>query len=132
MTTKFKLDENFGRRAQQIFQDRGLDVETVRDEKLHGAKDPRVLEAATTEDRILVTMDQDFANTLLFSPEKTAGIAVIRASGRLTRALLLILISSLLDALQDKLIRGKLWIVEPGRIREHQASRSVEDNDSEH
>ena len=47
--TKFKLDENFGRNVQRIFHERGHDAVTVRDEKLHGAKDPRVLQAATVK-----------------------------------------------------------------------------------
>jgi predicted nuclease of predicted toxin-antitoxin system len=98
-------------------------------EKLHGAKDPRVLKAATSDQRILVTMDQDFANVLVFPPEETAGIAVIRAPGRVTPALLAGLISSLLDAIEKKLIMGKLWIVEPGRIREHQGDPGSDDDD---
>jgi predicted nuclease of predicted toxin-antitoxin system len=121
MTNKFKLDENFGRSVQRIFRERGVDADTVPDEKLHWAKDPRVLQAATAEDRILVTMDQDFANVLLFPPEENAGIAVIWAHGRATPALLEKLVSALLDAMDKRLIKGKLWIVEPGRIREHQA-----------
>jgi predicted nuclease of predicted toxin-antitoxin system len=130
MTKKFKLDENLGRRVQQIFQDRRFDADTVRDEKLQGAKDPRVLQAATAEDRILVTMDQDFANVLIFPPEETAGIAVIRPPGRATPALLEKLISGLLDAIEKKLIKGRLWIVEPGRIREHQADPRLDEDEN--
>jgi predicted nuclease of predicted toxin-antitoxin system len=48
---------------------------------MHGAKDPNVLKAATAENRIPVTMNQDFANVLSFSPEETAGIAVISPTG---------------------------------------------------
>jgi predicted nuclease of predicted toxin-antitoxin system len=120
MSNKFKLDENFGRRLQRIFHDRGHDALTVRDEKLHGAKDPRVLDAAAAEGRILVTMDQDFANVLLFPPEETAGVAVIRFPGQATVRLLETLIVALLEALEQKRLKGRLWIVEPGRIREHQ------------
>jgi predicted nuclease of predicted toxin-antitoxin system len=93
---------------------------TVRDERLGGAKDPRVLAAASAEGRILVTMDQDFANVLRFPPNTTAGIAVIRFSGQANLRLLQSLVSALLGALEAKLIGGKLWIVEPNRIREHQ------------
>ena len=100
MTNKFKLDENFGREMQQIFRERGFDADTVRDENLHGARDLRVLQAATAEDRILVTRDQDFANVLIFPPEETAGIAVIRVPGRVALALLRKLISALLNAME--------------------------------
>ena len=129
MTRKFKLDENLGRNVQQIFHDRGHDAVTVREEKLSGAKDPRVLRAATAEGRILVTLDQDFANVLLFPPEETAGIAVVRFPGQATPGILETLISALLAALEQKLIKGKLWIVEPGRIREHQTDPWPDEGD---
>lgn len=128
MTSKFKLDENFGRKLQQVFHDRGHDAVTVRDEKLHGANDPRVLDAASAEGRILVTMDQDFANVLLFPPVATAGVAVIRFPGQASMRLLETLIVALLEALEQKRIKGKLWIVEPGRIREHQNNPSWDDD----
>ncbi len=103
----------------------------MRDEKLYGAKDARVLQAATAEGRILVTLDQDFANVLVFPPEDTAGIAVIRFPGQATPGLLENLILALLYAMEQKLIKGKLWIVEPGRIREHQPNPSLDDDDQE-
>jgi hypothetical protein len=34
MTAKFKLEENFGRRLQRLFQDRGHDALTMRDQQL--------------------------------------------------------------------------------------------------
>lgn len=74
-------------------------------------------------------MDQDFANVLVFPPNETAGIAVIRAPGLITPGLLDVLVSGLLDAVENKLIKGKLWIVEPGRIREHQADPRLDEDD---
>jgi predicted nuclease of predicted toxin-antitoxin system len=133
MTRKFKLDENFGRRVQAVFHARGHDAVTVRDEKLHGASDPRVLDAASSEGRILVTMDQDFANVLLYPPESTSGVAVIRFPGQATVRLLELLVVGLLNALEQKQIEGKLWIVEPGRIREHQNESTTDlEDDAPH
>ena len=117
---KVKLDENLGRSIQRVFRERRFDAITVREQKLAGAKDPRVMQAASRERRILVTTDQDFANVLLFPPENTAGVAVIRLPGRATRQRLMRLVSAFLDAIESRSIAGKLWIVEPGRIREHQ------------
>lgn len=48
---------------------------TVFDERLSGAEDRAVLAAAVAEDRVLVTLDRDFTNVLIFPPESTAGIA---------------------------------------------------------
>ena len=41
-------------------------------------------------------------------------------------ALLRMLVAGLLEALRTRHVRGKLWIVEPGRIREHESSASPE------
>jgi hypothetical protein len=71
--------------------------------------------AAVTEDRILVTLDRDFANVLLYPPETTAGVAVVRLGRRASRQLLASVLASFLTACENDMIRGKLWIVEPGR-----------------
>lgn len=116
---KFKLDENFGESARSVFQQRGFECHTVRDENLSGADDPDVLAAAVAEDRILVTLDRDFTNVILYPPEATAGVAVVQLGKRTTPTLLAAALNSFLTACQNRLIRGKLWIIEPGRIREH-------------
>jgi predicted nuclease of predicted toxin-antitoxin system len=116
---KFKLDENFGQSVLEVFMRRGFDCHTVHDEGLVGAEDPDLLAAAVTEDRVLVTLDRDFTNVLIYPPEATAGVAVVQLGKRLSRTLLATVIDSFLTACEKKLIRGKLWIIEPGRIREH-------------
>ena len=70
----FKLDENFGKRAQAVFRTHGHDVHTVRDESLGGAADPAVYEACRREGRCLVTLDRDFADVTRFPPRETCGI----------------------------------------------------------
>lgn len=54
---KFKLDENFGTRTQQIFRAAGHDVQTVCDEGLQGSSDQYLYEVCYTEQRCLVTLD---------------------------------------------------------------------------
>lgn len=43
---KFKLDENFGTRTQQLFRAAGHGVQTVRDEELQGTSDQHLYEVA--------------------------------------------------------------------------------------
>ena len=117
---RFKLDENFGRSIQEVLEEAGHDARTVHEENLQGAPDPEILAAATSEDRILITMDHGFGNVLIYDHKGTAGVAVINAPGRPTLALLRLLTATLLKGLTIGEIRGRLWIVEPGRIREHQ------------
>jgi predicted nuclease of predicted toxin-antitoxin system len=116
---KFKLDENFGPSALEVFQQHGADCQTVLEEKLGGADDKSVLASAVAENRVLVTLDRDVTNVLQFPPEQTSGVAVMLPGRRASRELLTLLIESFLAACEQKLIRGKLWIIEPGRIREH-------------
>src|SRR5262245_52146428 len=117
---KYKLDENLGPAVPQIFLDKGLDCHTVHGEKLTGADDDAVLAAAVAEGRILVTMDHDFGNVLVYPPESTCGVAILNPPGNVSRALLATLLQSFVDACEQGVLQGKLWIVEPGRIRERQ------------
>ncbi len=119
---KCKLDENFGPTVHEVYQRRGLDRQTVLGEGLGGADDPTILAATVAEDRILVILDRDFTNVLLYPPEATAGVAVVRLGRRASRQLLASVLESFLTARENQLIRGKLWILEPGRIREHRSS----------
>jgi predicted nuclease of predicted toxin-antitoxin system len=116
---KFKLDENLGPSIQSLFHEHGHDCATTREEGLGGAEDPDILEAAVAEGRILVTNDHDFCNVLIYPPEKTTGIAVLNPIGRVSKQSLQRLVLGLLDALSRENIHQKLWIVEHGRIREH-------------
>lgn len=117
---KFKLDENLGPTIQQIFLRKGYDCKTVREENLSGTTDDRLLLEAVGESRVLVTMDHDFGNVLLYPPQQTSGIVVLNPHGRTSREGLRLLVETLLVGVEQKAIRGKLWIVEPTRIREHE------------
>lgn len=75
---RFKLDENVGKRAVDLFIEFGHEVETVLDEKLSGAADTTLFEACTGDRRCLVSLDLDFADVLRFPPDYGSGIAVLR------------------------------------------------------
>jgi predicted nuclease of predicted toxin-antitoxin system len=118
---KFKLDENFGRRTQNLFQIAGHDVQTTLDEKIQGCSDRQLYQTCCAESRCLVTLDLDFSDVTRFPPERSAGIAVIRVHRNPSLAILEKLISLLLQGLSKMSIENKLWIVEMTRIRIHQS-----------
>ena len=117
---KLKLDENLGRRAQELFRRRGHDVVTVADQRLCAAPDGTLVQACHREQRCLVTLDLDFGNPLLFKPSEYAGIAVLRLPRKPSHADLLAAVESLLSGLEKDKIGGRLWLVQPGRIRTYQ------------
>lgn len=117
---KFKLDENFGARTQNLFMEAGHDAQTVRDEELSGAPDSRIFTICQNEYRCLVTLDLDFADVTRFSPQHTRGIIVVRSPKNPTLSMLEALIRQCLQALKQNQVEGQLWIIEPGQIRIHQ------------
>lgn len=118
---KFKLDENFGTRTQQLFRNQGHDVQTVGDQELQGCSDRYLYEACCTEHRCLVTLDLDFADVTRFSLAKANGIVVIRVPRNPSLKLLEQMISQFLRELNKTPLEKNLWIVEIGRIRIHQS-----------
>jgi predicted nuclease of predicted toxin-antitoxin system len=67
---KFKLDENFGSRTQELFRSAGHDVQTVFDQCIQGCTDMYLYEVCCKEHRCLVTLDLDFADIIRFLPSR--------------------------------------------------------------
>lgn len=114
---KLKLDENLGLSAAAIFVAAGHDASTVSDQGLSGEPDHHVAEVSRREGRCLVTLDLDFANPLIFPPERASGIAVLRLPPRPSPQDLEVLCRTLANGLETSDIEGRLWIVQRDRIR---------------
>jgi len=114
---RIKVDENIGRSGADLLRRGGHDVMTVREQGLAGAADTAVFQACRAEGRTLITLDRDFGQVPRFPPEQSAGTVVLELGYPAS-------MDALLDRLRDFLalaatepVHGKLWIVEPGRIR---------------
>jgi hypothetical protein len=68
----------------------------------------------------LVTLDMDFANPMDYPPDTYTGIAVLRLPRKAAADDLIQAIETLANGLKNHPLAGKLWIVEPGRIRVYQ------------
>lgn len=124
---RFKLDESFGTRLLRLFQGAGHDVSTVVHERLSGCSDRRLYEVCVRESRCLVTLDLDFSDVTRFAPGMAGGIVVFRLPRNPTLPVIEGLALSFLRQLAEEPLAGRLWIVEPGRIRIHQDDSERED-----
>lgn len=73
-----KLDENLPVDLVSIISAFGHDVDTVPGERLAGAPDSRVWDAAQSTQRFLITQDLDFSDVRRFAPGTHAGILLVR------------------------------------------------------
>ncbi len=117
---KCKLDENLGHLGRDLLTASGHDVSTVVMQGLSGGADEALYKACQAEHRVLITLDRDFGEILRFAPEDTAGIAILDCRGRLSPASIRARFEELVALLAIEPIEGKLWIVEPGRVRIHE------------
>jgi predicted nuclease of predicted toxin-antitoxin system len=94
-------------------------VATVADQKMQASSDAALIDVCTAENRCLVTLDMDFADPIRFPPARFAGIVILRSPAIITTSGLEVLVQTLIAALVTSDPVGKLWVVEPGRVREH-------------
>ncbi len=116
MAARFKLDENLPRESQTLLGQAGHDSHSVIEEGLEGGSDPKVLEACLSENRILVTLDLDFADLRLYPPSSHHGIWVLRPATQSVENTVSVL-KGALALLGTERADKRLWIVEPGRVR---------------
>ena len=116
MLARFKLDENLPRDAEALLRKAGHDPHAVLDEQLGGNPDHRVFDASQAEDRILVSFDLDFSDIRVYPPASHKGIWVLRPH---TQSIdnTLALLKAALRVLETEPTRGRLWIIEPERVR---------------
>jgi hypothetical protein len=123
---KFELDENIGRKAEQLQRDVGYDVSTLRLQSLNGTTDESLFEVCIAEQRALVTLDQDFGQVLRFPPGHSSGIVILEVAPRAGARAVESRIPDLIALLSGRELRAELWIIEPGRVRIHQRLRQGE------
>jgi len=116
MASRFKLDENLPRLAHALLASAGHDTHTVNDEQLGGFPDSRVFDACVAENRILVTLDLDFADIRRYPPSDHRGIWILRPETQSIENVIAA-IKGALALLGREPAANRLWIVEPNRVR---------------
>ena len=113
---KFKIDENLPIEVAQRLQEAGHDALTVLNQQLGGETDVNLAKVCQLENRVIITLDLDFADIRAYPPQVYAGLIVLRLKQQ-DKPYVLQVIERLLKALQDETIENALWIVDERRIR---------------
>jgi predicted nuclease of predicted toxin-antitoxin system len=113
---KLKLDENLSRHLKPLLIAQGHDALTAADENLLSRPDTEVARAAATEDRMLLTLDVEFADLRKYPPGSHPGIILFRP---LSLGPLWVnrFIADFMQSAHLGTLAGCIAIVEPGRVR---------------
>lgn len=113
---KFKIDENLPAEHAGLLRAAGHEADTVADQGLSGAQDSALIERCRRENRVLMTLDLDFANVQAYPPKSHPGIIVLRSKMQ-DKLTLVSLLRRIIPQLHNHPPEGQLWIVEQDRIR---------------
>ena len=119
---KFKVDENLPQEICELLSEHGYHAHSVPEEGLGGRDDQEVAQVVRDEGRTLITLDNDFANIILYPPALYHGIIVLRTDSQ-SKQSVMNLTRSLMPHLGTLALNGCLWIVELNRIRVRQGHK---------
>ena len=112
----FKVDENLPAEVASVLCRAGHDALSVRDQGLGGARDLDLSQVCRAEQRILLTLDGDFADIRSHPPAGYPGFIVLRLRRQDTPHVLEVM-ARLVKLLAEQSPDRRLWIVEEDRVR---------------
>ena len=113
---KIKLDENLSHHLKSSLVQRGHDVSTAGEEGLLGKLDTEVGAAAKAEERMILTLDLDFADLRKFPPGTHPGVILFRPRSMGPLAVNRFVLRFIQEVDLVRLSKC-LAVVEPGRVR---------------
>ena len=113
---KLLADENISPNSVASLRNLGFDIIHVREIGLRGKPDEEVMDYAMKEDRVLVTIDSDFADIRKYPPGTHGGIIRMRLKFCSARAVSACL-ELLLKALSEKDVKGNLVVTDGEKYR---------------
>jgi predicted nuclease of predicted toxin-antitoxin system len=113
---RFKVDENLPREVCDLLSGAGHDAISVGQQGIGGAGDARIYQLCQAEQRVLVTLDVDFANVRAYDPKSSSGVIVLRLAAQ-DKPRMLDAMARTLPVLEHEPLAKRLWIVEENRIR---------------
>jgi predicted nuclease of predicted toxin-antitoxin system len=110
------VDENLPIELAKMLLQAGHDAMTVIEQQYGGSSDMRLAKLCQQENRILVTLDMDFADIRAFRPADYPGLMVLRLS-RHDKPHVLGVIGRVMQLFTTESLVNTLWIIEENRIR---------------
>lgn len=111
---KFLVDVGVSKKVEKWLDENGYDAKAVRDINPK-AKDSDILQAAVSENRMVITMDKDFGELVYNSGLKHSGVLILRledANGEQK----LEVVKKILGDYADK-IQNRFCVFQDGRLR---------------
>jgi predicted nuclease of predicted toxin-antitoxin system len=113
---KFLGDMGISPRTIQLLREQGYDAIHLVEQKLERMSDPRILEKARQEGRILLTVDLDFAQLLAISGQSLPSVILFRL-GNVSREIVNIRLLSVLGDYATDLQNGAIISVNDVSVR---------------
>ena len=113
---RFKTDENLPVEAAGILRDAGHDALTIHDQRMVGDLDKEIAAGCRSEQRVIVTLDLDFADIRTYPPGDYHGIVVLRPRIQ-AKPNVLALTAKLLALLDTEPLVGNLWMLQVNGLR---------------
>lgn len=102
--------------AAELLKQAGYDAVTVSTQNIIGTTDANLAKVCQKENRVLVTLDADFADIRTYRPKNFSGIIVMRLNRQDKNYVLEVFRRSMLLFNREP-IEKHLWIVEEDRIK---------------
>ena len=112
---KFLSDENIARSVIRDLRNAGFDVKDIKEEKLYGLSDRKIVDLALDEERIIITHDRNFGNLIYDDNIKHKGVLFIRYKNQKPANVSNFLLSVLESEISKK-FQGALVIISETQI----------------
>lgn len=113
---QFKIDENLPIEIAELLTNAGYNAKTINEQQLQGARDPVLIDACKNENRVLVTLDTDFADIRAYPPQEFSGIIVLRGGSQAKQHVMKVF-QRIIPLIQREPLDQHLWIVEETKVR---------------
>jgi len=104
-----------------MLRSQGHDVKDIKEMHLYGESDETIISLAQRENRILVTLDQDFGNIITYPTEKYPGIIILKVHPP-SMSQTTYLLKKVITRVTEKEIKQALVVIDKNKFRIRRSS----------